>query len=212
MDLRKLLTFALLVWLVPCVAHGEAEGDKVERSRQHFIEGSRHYVQQRYGPALDEFQAALRLERRASTLLNIAQCYRQLDRPKQSVAYYRAYLKAWRKSNPGKPPEQAPFYIEVKGHIATLSREAAAKKKAEAPGAPDESTAAAAHPATIPPAAAASEEDHTPVYKKWWFWTIVGAVVGGAAAAGTAAALQPEPADPVMGTFSPGQVRLPLWR
>jgi len=210
--LRKLWAIVcVLVCLAPGAALGEAgaDGDRAGQAKQHFLKGSQHYVQHRYKEALGEFQAALKLERRASTLLNIAQCYRQLDRPKQAVAYYRAYLSAWKKSNPGKPPGQAPFYIEVNQHITTLSRKTRSGDEAGAGQAP---AAAVTRPGSSKSATPATAQTTTPLYKKWWFWTIVGAVVVGAAAAGTAAALQPEPADPVMGTFPPGQVKLPLTR
>ncbi len=57
---------------------------------------------------------------------NIAQCYRQSQRPEQAIFYYKLFLSDWSRKNPNK---QSPFRKEVEGHIHQLTQEIKAKKE-----------------------------------------------------------------------------------
>lgn len=100
----------LLVVTFPLAA--SAQGP--DRARQHFQRGEVHYRLGEFARALDEFRAALKLTRRSSIVLNLAQSYRQLDRPKKALFYYKLYLDMYDRENPGK---ESPYLQDVQKFI-----------------------------------------------------------------------------------------------
>jgi len=107
-----------------------AAPESLSQARIHFDAGETFYRLGQFREALAEYQAALKLTRRPSIIFNIAQCYRQLERHRKALFYYRLYLSDWARLRPGQP---AKYHKEVAAHITRLYR---LVKKAEASSRP----------------------------------------------------------------------------
>lgn len=84
-------------------------------ARQLFISGNEALSAGRHHEALALFLRSLALNRRPSTILNIAQCYRLLDFPERAVRYYRRYLRSH-----GDAAATIPYRAEVREHLGRL--------------------------------------------------------------------------------------------
>jgi tetratricopeptide (TPR) repeat protein len=100
---------------------------EVREAQVHFQKASKLYADGQYQEALDEFQASRKLVDRPSTILNIAKCYRQLNKPAEALAHYKLYLSRF------KEGEEAPFRDEVEGRIKELAAEVEKTKPAPQP-------------------------------------------------------------------------------
>jgi tetratricopeptide (TPR) repeat protein len=153
-----------------------ALADDKEAARRSYLEGTRRYDLNEFGPALEAFKRAYLDYEDPAFLYNIAQCYRQLGDKENALKFYRSFLR--------KLPD-APNREEVTGTIATLDAALAAEKATAPPPrvVPSPATQDFARPTTVTesPVATAPPPKQTPVYKKWWLWTIVGVVAAGAA-------------------------------
>ncbi len=131
--MRRVLELALLLGLTlaaaptwPAKPNAKAQAD--------FKRGAALYRQGDYEKALEAFRASLEKERRPSTILNLAQCHRQLKRAKQALEHYQLYLAEFARQHPG---EAIPHEDEVKEHITKLAAEVEPK---EPPGPPTQGT------------------------------------------------------------------------
>jgi hypothetical protein len=115
---------------------------------------------------------------------------RTLRDKEKAVFYFESYLNH---------APHADDRAEAEEHITHLRREIAQKKQEKAQG----ERAMTSAPPLLP-----TPREAKPFYQRWWFWTVVGGVV--ATAAATAITIASQPADPVRGTFDPGQVQLQL--
>ena len=89
------------------------------KGKEHFNRGQELYRLGHFSKALTEYQEALKLVQRPSIILNMAQCYRNLDQPKKALFFYKLYLSEWRRQH----PTVAPLYEdEVKTHIKGLTQ------------------------------------------------------------------------------------------
>lgn len=122
------LLLVILLALPPVMARAQAPEEEAattspatdeERAREHFQKGSHEYRLANWEASLEQFSQALRLRPRASVLLNMGQCHRQLGNVRKALFYYRSYLEQWQRENPGSPA-RPPFEPEVKGHITAL--------------------------------------------------------------------------------------------
>lgn len=143
------------------------------------------YKLRNFKAALKAFREALRLEPRAKTMLNIAQCHRQLGDDESALFYYRFYLRQWPQEHASPPP----FGDEVRQRIQQLTRKVREEKARRRAAATGQGTRAAVRTKTAPAdaltprATQAPPVKAAPFYKRWWFWTVVGAVVAGAVTA-----------------------------
>jgi tetratricopeptide (TPR) repeat protein len=119
-SLPAIVLLALLSVGASVVAH--AEEDRVSKAAAAFERGSQAYREGKLDEALEAFLASNALASRPNTLLNIAQCYRQLGGGEKALSYYRLYLAESRRQKPGEKP---PHEEEVSAHIATLEVEVA---------------------------------------------------------------------------------------
>ncbi len=109
------LTFGTAMFITTMVQADESASIK---AKKRFEQGKNLYYQGHFAKAATEFQAALNLEKRTSTIINLAQCYRQLNQPRKALFYYRLYLTEWQRQNPNQQPPA--FHAEVKAHIRLL--------------------------------------------------------------------------------------------
>jgi hypothetical protein len=98
----------------------DADSASVRRAKQLFRQADSAYQLGAYNQALEKFEAALKLARRPSILLNIAQCHRQLGNANKALHFYQQYLSEWELVSPGV---EVPYKREVEGHIAHLKAE-----------------------------------------------------------------------------------------
>ncbi len=100
-----------LLLLVGITLSSVARADEIPKKyTRHFNSGVVQYRAGRYEAALNEFLAAAVVKQRVNAVLNIAQCHRMLDRPREAIKFYRSYLKQWKRENPGK---RSRFHAEV---------------------------------------------------------------------------------------------------
>jgi tetratricopeptide (TPR) repeat protein len=151
-----------------------AGSSRAQRSEALRERAATEYRLGHFRKAIVAFKEALRLEKKPSLLLNLAQCYRQIRDADKALFYYKLYLTEWRRSNPQRPP---PYEQEVQEHISRLTTQQRASR----------SKALALQTTGPPDARDRPREESKPIYKRWWFWTIVGVAVVGSAA--TAAAV-----------------------
>ena len=164
------LCTALLGVLVPASAQTDDENARI-----HFESGAAYLKQSDNENALREFQAAYSLSKRPALLLNIANVYERMGKPKEAVDSLTKYLE--------EDPKTADR-LTVETRITNL------KKRAEAQAAPPAASASAPPAASValppptasaplfvpPPAAAKGSPKRTPAY--------IALGVGGAAAIG----------------------------
>ncbi len=114
--LLALAALGLLLTLL--AAPARADDDAVQKGKAHFNKGQELYRLGQFTDALTEYQEALKLVQRPSIILNMAQCYRNLDRPRKAVFFYKLYLSEWQRQHQGV----APLYEdEVRAHIRRLA-------------------------------------------------------------------------------------------
>jgi tetratricopeptide (TPR) repeat protein len=190
------LAISIALPLVATVAR--ADDQARIKANEYFRLGGTEYKLGNFNKALDYFKKTFQLVDSPSVILNMGQCYRQLNQPEKALFNYKLYLSEWKSRNPDK---EAPFFTEVQGHIKTVkaalksTQEKKEKDKRHVPLYDKDATANAVPEATIP------------VYKKWWLWTIVGAVVVAGAVTVTAIATAPEGVRAPTGTMPPGTVQ-----
>lgn len=183
-------------WAPPAFADEDARS-KAE-SRALFDEGTKHYQVGEFDKALEKYKEAYLKRQQAVFLYNMAQCYRQMDKPEEAEREYRAYLRE-------RP--NAPNRTEVERFIADAESEIARRrlnrpptgvvasdsevKKAEPPPAAPPPTVVVVSP---PPEPAPVVE---PKKSKLWVLGVVAGVVvvGGAVGVGVAYGLPKNAGD-----------------
>jgi len=98
-----------------------ASAEVKARVKALFQQGETAYRVGKFADALEHFRAALKLYNRASIVLNVAQCYRQLKQTNQALFFYKLYMTQWARENPDRP---SPYTEEVSRHIAALQEQA----------------------------------------------------------------------------------------
>ena len=88
-----------------------ARAEDKAAARSAYAEGTKYYDLNNFEAALKAFEKAYWNYEEPAFLFNIAQCYRQLDRKKDAVKFYRSYLR--------KVPD-APNRSDVEKLIASL--------------------------------------------------------------------------------------------
>jgi formylglycine-generating enzyme required for sulfatase activity len=127
--LRKLiLPLALILGLL--AGSARAEDPRLEQAKRLFEQGTTSYRLGNFAEALAQFKDALKLVNRPSIILNVAQCYRQLDRPREALFFYLLYQTEWQRANPDK---RSPYHDEITQHVAKLSKQVKQMKLSERP-------------------------------------------------------------------------------
>jgi len=114
--MRRLTLMLVAVLQLSTAARADDEGS-LARARKLFDQGETEYRLGNFDKALGHYQAALKLAHRPGIILNIAQCYRFLDKPDKALFFYELYLSDWERANPGKP---SPYLDDVKQQITRL--------------------------------------------------------------------------------------------
>lgn len=121
--MNRLITSGLLLASIlaihpPALAQPpEPEQDLVAGARAHFARGETFYQLGQFEKALAEFEAAIKLVKRPSIVLNMAQCLRNLKRHDKALFFYKLYLSEYERQHPGWPP---PYQDDVKKQIQRL--------------------------------------------------------------------------------------------
>jgi tetratricopeptide (TPR) repeat protein len=182
---RAIFCFAFAVFFAASAhASPQSNDDDTRRARAAFDEGMTNYNLSHFEQALANFETAYRLKHDPALLFNIGQCYRQLNRPKDAIRSYRAFLRE--SSDPARADE-------VRKLIADAEQLAAANERAA-----EQPPTGVQQPAGLPPSVASVHEPAgaadnkltatappPPARKsRTWVWVTVGvasAVVVGAA-------------------------------
>src|SRR5262245_29954105 len=132
---RATLTVELCTALLGVLVPAGAQTDD-ENARIHFESGAAYLKQSDNENALREFQAAYSLSKRPALLLNIANVYERMGKPKEAVDSLTKYLE--------EDPKTADR-MTVETRIANL------KKRAEAQAPPPAASASAPPTSVAPP-------------------------------------------------------------
>src|SRR3954452_3769018 len=137
---RATLAIGLCTAILGALAPAGAQSDD-ENARIHFESGAAYLKQSDNENALREFQAAYSLSKRPALLLNIANVYERMGKPKEAVDSLTKYLE--------EDPKTADR-TTVETRITNL------KKRAEAQPPPAASASASSAPPLAPPPPTAS--------------------------------------------------------
>jgi tetratricopeptide (TPR) repeat protein len=216
-SLLSVLAVSVFVMLLSAPAQGaKPTAAEKRKARVLFRKGQTHYRVGEFAEALDKFTSALKLVKRPSIILNIAQCHRQLKSADKALFFYKLYQTEWERTNPNRP---SPYHNEVQGHITQLeaelerarseqrAKEEEERRRREAEEARQAEAERQQRMAAMLKGERTEQTTGGPIYKKWWFWTALGVVVAGATTA-TVIALQPESASPVDGTLPDGPINV----
>ena len=110
----------------PSQATEPAKDDQREQARASYKKAEALYRLGDFQQALESYKRVFLFSQAPEVAFNIAQCYRQSQRPEQAIFYYKLFLSDWSRKNPNK---QSPFRKEVEGHIHQLTQEIKAKKE-----------------------------------------------------------------------------------
>lgn len=130
-------------------AQGAEPQDTMTEARSHFRLGSAYFRGGAFDLALEEFEAAYKLDPRPDMLFNLAQCQRQLGHDREALALYRAFLREL----PGSPRR-----AEVQSYVDELTKKLATPE----PKKSTEETPEKAAPITKEPAPAEPKVDNEP--------------------------------------------------
>jgi|GEM_PF-1184459 tetratricopeptide (TPR) repeat protein len=115
--LRQITTIFAIVLMLGSSAYAQSPED-VQHAKAYFTAGEVAFRLGNFQDAVDKFLNALRLVKRTSIMLNIGQCYRNLDNPKKSIFYYKLYLSEYGR----RGVKTIPFHEAVKKHIAAMKQ------------------------------------------------------------------------------------------
>ncbi len=141
---------------------------------QHITDAQRFYGEKNYDKAIEEFDAAYKLDPEPLLLVSMGRCHYLADRPKAALDLYQQALKA--KLTRSERDEVMSSIAK-----ATIKLQEQQRREAEAQRAADQARMVD----LLARQQAASPLDK-PIYKKAWFWGIIG---GSAVATGLAIGL-----------------------
>lgn len=156
---------------------------------QHSNAGQNAYNAGDYDKAIQEFEAAYRLEPEPTLLINIGRSHAKADRPREALAFYQRALdmKLDRdvRAELNKSIDRATRRIAQQSSTTPQSSTAQQSGSSLQPSASQSgSSLQPSAPAAVSPTVAlppllpkAPEVSDTPVYKKGWFWGIIGSAV-----------------------------------
>lgn len=137
--------------------------------KTHLDTATQLYGQERYGGAIDEYQAAYVLQPYPLILYNIARLHHKQSQVGEAITYYRRYLDT-------AHPTQAE---RAKQLLAEAQAELVAKDNKPPPTPIPPAVALAPAAALSPPLLPSVRPVKTPIYKKWWFGVVIGVTVVG---------------------------------
>ena len=109
------LLFALL--LAPASA---AAQDDAAQARQHFDAGVRHFQSGEFRLALDEFRDAYRIRPHPAVLVNIANCYMEINRPVDAAQNFERYMREAGDVDPAQRADVERALGQARAAIATI--------------------------------------------------------------------------------------------
>ena len=124
--IKHVIVCGVTAWLALSSANTFAE--RPARVKALLKQGAKEYRLSNFKAALEAYKEALAIENRPSTILNVAQCHRQLGERERALFYYRLYLTEWDRANPDKA---SPFLEEVQGHIKQLAAAIESEKRTQ---------------------------------------------------------------------------------
>jgi len=91
---RRGLLLALCLLAFPMAAPpGTATAQNADAARQHFSRGVRQFESGNFAAALSNFRDAYRIRPHPSVLVNMANCYLQMDKPLEAAEHFERYLR-----------------------------------------------------------------------------------------------------------------------
>jgi tetratricopeptide (TPR) repeat protein len=88
------LAFLLLPQIVKAKKPIKKSISKAARFRAHETTGKDYYKQKKFKKAVVSFLAAIKIKKKQGLYFNIAQCYRFIDQPEESLKYYQLFFVA----------------------------------------------------------------------------------------------------------------------
>jgi len=114
---------SVILWLLSLfLAVPSAAAVDREKARAHYDQGEKYYSLGEFENALAEYKKVLEFVDSAEMYYNIGQCYRMLKEHEKALFFYRRYLS----HVPNAPNREV-----VEKHIATMTQELEAQKKAQ---------------------------------------------------------------------------------
>ncbi|HEY5937320.1 MAG TPA: hypothetical protein VIU61_21880, partial [Kofleriaceae bacterium] len=77
---------------LPAAVQKLVQDGPVQRAKDLFGQGSKHYAIGEFAPALELYKRAYRIKALPAFLFNMAQCHRKLGQHKDAIAMYQSYL------------------------------------------------------------------------------------------------------------------------
>jgi tetratricopeptide (TPR) repeat protein len=99
---RWLFVIAIAVGLAVSGVPEARADERVERAREHYMQGNAYYKLDKYQEALAEYEQAYIAKADPSFLFNIAQCHRFMGNRAEALKFYRRYLTE-QPSSPNRP-------------------------------------------------------------------------------------------------------------
>lgn len=119
-SLSRRLAASLALATLLCGAAPAAAQDAAAEARVHFSQGVAHFDAHRYLPALEEFQRAYAIRPHPAVLVNIANCFVQLQRYPEAVLHFERYLAESRNLPPDQRRETEQALEDARTHIGEL--------------------------------------------------------------------------------------------
>ncbi len=142
-------------------------------ARLHFEAGTAYFDRGEYEEAIEEWEEAYELSRRAPLLLNISNAQERIAQFAEAAATLERFLAS------GDEMAES-NRMNLQARVETLrqrAQDAAAAEAVESMRSTNPYDAAEGEPAQPPAVEVTSQR--TRWYRSWWFWTIVGVVVAG---------------------------------
>lgn len=134
---KRLLTFTTILAVFLATAPNIQADETTEQAKVIFQKGLNEYLVGNFEGALKLYLEALKLARRPSIMLNVAQSYRMLERPQKAIFFYKLYLGEYARTSGGKT---SPYKKEIEDYIAGLNAQLQSTKTQKAATAPKPAT------------------------------------------------------------------------
>ncbi len=177
--LRRWTARIVLALMIVCLCNAAALAKSSPAYDQHITDAQRFYGEKNYDKAIEEFDAAYKLDPEPLLLVSMGRCHFLADRPKAALDLYQQALKA--KLSRSERDEVMSSIAK-----ATIKLQEQQRREAEAQRAADQARMTEMLARQPPP-------PEKPVYKRAWFWGIIGGVaVATGLAIGLSVGLRPQ--------------------
>jgi tetratricopeptide (TPR) repeat protein len=180
--LRRWTERVVLALILVCFCDAATLAKSSPAYDQHITDAQRFYGERNYDRAIEEFDAAYKLDPEPLLLVSMGRCHYLADRPKAALDLYQQALKA--KLTRSERDEVMSSIAK-----ATIKLQEQQRREAEAQRVADQARMAE----LLAQQQAAQPPPEKPVYKKAWFWGIIGGVaVATGLAIGLSVGLRPQ--------------------